>query len=149
MYEDMYKDYSIWDYRYSYPYSFWLENQDYLRPTKPITAWWYYQETPTLSMQLFDNDDTDEVTTENYLLNKKILIEFYNFRKEVILSEVFESNSLSNGVLEYTIDAEVSKEVFTEGIYYCGIQLIEYDDEENVVDVTTVLNKDNYIIRVI
>ena len=145
MYEDMYEDYSCCRccFDYNYPFSFDKRNIKYLQFWPNISAWWYYGETINLTLKV-------AIDTKYESLEKmKLIVSFYNFRKEVILEKTFEPEDVrkvdDDYVIDYFIDADTSKE-FTGGIYYCGIKLISGETEE---DITTVLDKDNYLIRVI
>ena len=145
MYEDMYKDYSNECFKYSYPYSFDERNKKYLQFWPPVNAWWYYGETITLDLKVTDK--------EHYatLDGNQIILTFYNFRKEPILEETFDAEAVevvdNDFILKYFIDEETSQDICKRDVYYCGIALKSTEDE--VVNFTVVLNRDNYLIRVI
>jgi len=147
MYEDMYKDYSDQEFDYSYPYSFRLENKKYLETYPQINAWWYYGDTVSLNLTISDNvEDISSFT------GKTIIVSLYNFRKEVISSKEFSKEDIEISdaklIINYQIDYEESTDIFTRGIYYCGIDVVVKDEEE-INSCETILNRDNYLIRVI
>ena len=170
MYEDMYTDYSDYDvisdgkvwgetlfvdkdggFPYNYPFSFNRANKDYLKPYPPVRDWWYYGENKDVILKR-------HIRNPEVLQDKYINVTFYNFRKEPIHNVRFEPNTIqldgdSNLELHCEIDYNTSNLYFTRGIYFCGITLDdividEYGNEE-ITASDVILNRDNYIIRVI
>lgn len=142
MYEDMYKDYSGKCLPYSYPISFDLRNKSYLWLNEPIRVKWYYGDYVPMTFKLCDKDPDDEQSIPEYLENKTIELTFYNFRKEEVLNVEFVPNDVLSDeevyYIEYTIDSETSAKLFSRGIYYCGMTLV---DENNDVETILYYNK--------
>ena len=63
---------------YNYPIKFEKRNRDYLRYNKNFKGFWNYGDTIELSFNL-KKVDCDE---EDYFLDKKLKITFFNFRME-------------------------------------------------------------------
>ena len=171
MYEDMYKDYSdisIWAggntegetlyitedmFPYDYPFSFKKANKQYLKPYPPVRAWWYYGETLDLTLSLTDENYIDSTEIPDVLDGFTFVVNFYNFRKELVFSKTFVPNELINNESElsisFNIDYDTSIYDFTRGIYFCGIEMQKLDEDGNIIDSTILLNRDDYMIRVI
>lgn len=78
MYTDMYNTFDTTCLCYNYPISFEKRNRDYLSYTKDFKGSWNYGDNIELSFNL-EEFDYDE---EDYFLDKKLKIIFFNFRME-------------------------------------------------------------------
>lgn len=147
MYENMYKDYSNQCFRYHYPISFDCRNKAYLYITSPLKAIWCYGDQVPITFTLWDRDPEDEEDIPEYLENKTITINFYNFRRELIHQVEFVPNDVQMDeekyYIEYILDSETSKLIFTSGVYYCGMTLTDQQDQ-----VETLLFYDRCMIEV-
>ena len=147
MYNDMYNVYSDQCLVYDYPISFKKRNRCYLYLNDPINVQWYYTDEVNLRYFIIDRDETDPETVPEYLENKQIIISFYNFRKELVHQVTFDNSQVQHDedsyFIDYTIDSKLSTDVFIRGIYYCGAQLL--DENENL---ETILYYENCSMRV-
>ena len=76
---------------------------------------WYYGDIINLEFTIEGN-----VTDEEFLSDKKVVVTLYNFRYQVIDEKVFDGNS----VITYEIDSELSQKIIP-GVYYCSLKIIQ------------------------
>ena len=156
MYEDMYKDYSDSTFTYSYPITFEKRNRAYMYLYDPIDISWYYGDTIQLIFNLIDEDTASNLLSEDesipeYFEYRNIVIDFYNFRGEVILEEIIDNTQIQYDsekdkyFVEYDIDRETSSKVFLRGIYNCGVKAVGIEDNHQI---DTLLYYNDFSIRV-
>lgn len=80
------------------------------------------------------------VTASNYLLGRLAEVTIYNFRYEKIYSWEIEATPL----ITIPVDSETSEKVFKPGVYYCGLQVKEYDGS----DIKTAISPEDCCIYV-
>lgn len=121
-------------------------NKTPLRPSKPmkpyeeynaegelVAFWWNYGNTVNLEFELsgyvtVDEDDT-YVDVRDFIKDKKILIQLYNFRHEELVNKWY--NGEDYQVINYSEDKKVHNK--TRGVYY-----VQSIDEQGVVTYTPV-----------
>ena len=130
--DDLYTDYSDQDIEYSYPISFEKRNRVYLQLNQTPAGSWLYGDTVEIIF-------TIEVL-EGELDGKTIEVNFYNFRHEVIETATEEAGD----TVSIIIDEETSKESFKKGNYYCGVRLIDTENQT----VLTILDPQSCLLYV-
>lgn len=67
-----------------------------------------------------------------------ISIIFYNYEFDIVHQETFYVTELNDLTMHYMLDAEPAKEIFSKGLYYCG--LLHRHISEGYEVVKTLLN---------
>lgn len=130
--DSLYTDYSDQDIEYSYPISFEKRNRVYLQLNQTPAGSWNYGDTVEIIF-------TIEVI-EGELDGKTLEVNFYNFRYEVVETATEEAGN----TVSITIDEETSKESFKKGNYYCGVRLIDTENQT----VLTILDPQSCLLYV-
>ena len=110
--------------------------EDYNARGQLVGYWWNYGDTINLDFNLSGYVTTDNayITVQDFIRDKQINIQLYNFRHEEIVNELFDGNDFTNLVYN-----KVSVNPLTQGIYYI------YDNETGkyqAVDLPEQYNKD-------
>lgn len=114
--------------------------------TNNYRYYWYYGDTIVLRFNLSDEstmvvDGKSFATLEDYLIDKLIVVDIYNFRKEPLdfAQRIFRgADGLS---VSYLIDRDLSDKLL-RGIYYCSLKIVGQDI------TTTVIPESNCVLVV-
>lgn len=141
MQTDMYNTFDTVCLCYNYPISFEKRNRDYLRYNKNFKGFWNYGDTIELSFNL-KKVDCDE---EDYFLDKKLKITFFNFRMEQVyelIPDQFDVVEDDYRKLIINLNSEISKTIFKRGTYFFSVQVVSNDyvytispATDNIIDV--------------
>lgn len=144
MYNDMYDTFDNAELEYNYPIDFIKRNKRYLLPKRSSSFTWNYGDTVDLVFLLAKRDIEID---EDYLEGKQIVIEFYNFRRELIYERTFVENAneidLENKVIVVPLSVDVSKNIFKKGSYFCRMFIEDIEDSESR-EIHTILPEDVY-----
>lgn len=144
MYNDMYDTFDHESLRYDYPINFIKRNKRYLCPKRFSSYSWNYGDTVDFVSPLFKKDvEVDE----NFLEGKQIVVKFFNFRRELIYERTFVENCneihIEEKVIVIPLTADVSKNIFKKGSYFCKIIIEDIEDSE-YKEIQTILPEDTY-----
>lgn len=150
MYEDMYTDYSDQSFCYYQHITFAGRNVDYLQPASTPRGEWHRGDKVHIQFDLYELMP-DGTSASTFFDGKDILVSFYNSRAdEMVHKQLFVPNDTTpTRTLNVYIDLETSKKCFKPGIYYCVIQLLTKDANNEVTDIYTLLNEGECFFHVI
>lgn len=140
MITDKYNTYDNEYINYSYPFSFKKQNKDYLTPNRPTTVKWFYGDTASLNLLLYDKLDYVFAISgiPDYIYGREAVVTIYNFRGEPVYNKVFSRDFLESEwvkavdgderiALNIRLTEKESKTIFIKGDYSLGIKLIDAD----------------------
>ena len=135
---DMYNNYDNETFDYYTTSTFDNRIRTYLINRYAPTADWNYGDVVSLTFNLYDCDLTPEQVEA--IEGKSIIVTFYNDRyEEMPLTTTIEA------VEEFTIqiDYNTSNELFKKGTYHCKLLLVQFGDENEIIDADTILSSSN------
>lgn len=147
MLNNMYNTYDNCEFSYYTPSTFDNRTRDYLLSRYTPEAVWDYSDTLNITFHIIDESSDSSIISED-LAGKYIKLKFYNFRDELI---PFEYEIEAEEEFTVSIPYNVSKKYFKPGTYKCSVQLITYtssDDEKEIIDFLTLMNKDQCMFYV-
>ena len=132
---DMYDTFDDKCFPYYTTSTFDFRTKKYLISRYKPTATWDYGDVVTITFNLHDCDLTpDQVEA---IEGKTILIKFYNFRFEEL---DYSAAIPATEEFQVIIDYNTSMELFKKGTYRCSLQLVSYNDNDEIDDCDTILS---------
>ena len=131
MSSDMYNTYDNETFSYYTSSTFDNRTKEYLISRYTPTASCDYGDTVNITFDIIDNENDFELS------GKYILVNFYNFRFEKL--PIFFTVEAQNS---FTINLTYSDSInyFVRGTYYCSLDLVGYNAEEEITSSQTILS---------
>lgn len=109
-----------------------LPYEEYNATGELIGYWWYYGDTLNLEFniegELVVEGNNQYVDASDFLKDKQITVQLFNFRRELIDSKTYAGNT----TIIYPIDKELSKKL-VRSVYYCSLTVWKGDDLNNTI----------------
>lgn len=137
MSNNMYNTYDNCKFNYYTPSSFDNRTRDYLLSRYTPKAVWDYGDTVNIIFKLHECGVSDEEISN--ISGKNIRINFYNDRFELL---PIENEIPATEEFTVAIDYDTSVNYFYRGTYYCSLQFITYNSDNEIETMETFLPMD-------